>query len=26
VQQHFQVRERIPGYGRLLAELPPPAG
>jgi maleate isomerase len=25
VQQHFQVRERIPGYGRLLAELPHPA-
>jgi maleate isomerase len=25
VQQHFQVRERVPGFGRLLADLPPPA-
>jgi maleate isomerase len=25
VQQHFQVRERRTGFGRLLAELPPPA-
>jgi maleate isomerase len=24
IQQHFQVRERRTGYGRLLAELPPP--
>ena len=26
VQRHFLVRERVPGFGRLLAELPPPAG
>ena len=26
IQQHFQVRERTRGFGRLLAELPPPAG
>ena len=26
VQQHFQVRERVRGYGRLLAELPRPVG
>ena len=25
VQQFFQVRERVKGFGRLLAELPPPA-
>ena len=25
VQQFFQIRERVAGYGRLLAELPPPA-
>ena len=25
VQQRFQIRERTAGYGRLLAELPPPA-
>ena len=25
VQQHFHVRQRIPGVGRLLAELPSPA-
>jgi maleate cis-trans isomerase len=26
IEQHFLVRERITGYGRLLAELPPRAG
>ena len=26
IQQHFGVRQRTPGYGRLLAELPPPVG
>jgi maleate cis-trans isomerase len=26
IQRYFQVRERRPGYGRLLAELPPLAG
>jgi maleate isomerase len=26
IQQHFLVRERRTGFGRLLAELPPPAG
>jgi maleate cis-trans isomerase len=25
IEQRFQVRERIKGFGRLLAELPPPA-
>jgi maleate cis-trans isomerase len=26
IQQHFHVREKTPGFGRLLAELPRPAG
>jgi maleate cis-trans isomerase len=26
IQHHFGVRQRTPGYGRLLAELPRPVG